>query len=117
MGKKQALSLPGRGVSHTEETGSTRVAPSVPIRWQQGRWDEAEQSPKRHRRGGGASGRTSAGTERDGSNRRVSSIEETGSELCCNRTTWMLCQEQTERGKGGDREILQENHPGCPGPG
>lgn len=53
VGKKQALSLPGRGVSHTEETGSTRVAPSVPIRWQQGRWDEAEQSPKRHRRGGG----------------------------------------------------------------
>lgn len=67
--------------------------------------------------GRGASGRTSAGTERDGSNRRVSSVEETRSELRCNRTTWMLCQEQTERGKGGNREILQENHPGCPGQG
>lgn len=45
VGKKQGLWQPGRGVSQAEGTGSTGAAPSVLIRWQQGRWDEAEENP------------------------------------------------------------------------
>lgn len=58
VGKKQALSLPRRGVSQAEEIGFMGAAPSVPTGHQQGQWDEADQNPERHRQGG-ASGRTS----------------------------------------------------------